>query len=145
MSSTSSIRTFSSHIGEVTSVASQDMEFISASKDNSHRLWDLRHSRSVKRYTGHQNTSKNFIRADFGSNKKFIVSGSENGHVYVWDKLSGEIVQKLEGHSSIVYNATWNERQSLLTSCSQDKSVMIWHFQDQQQQQLSESFKHKET
>ena len=34
-------------------------------QDNCNRLWDMRTARPFKRFKGHQNTSKNFVRARF--------------------------------------------------------------------------------
>jgi hypothetical protein len=34
-------------------------------QDNCNRLWDMRTARQFKRFKGHQNTSKNFVRARF--------------------------------------------------------------------------------
>jgi COMPASS component SWD3 len=46
--------------------------------------------RNIYRYTGHQNTSKNLIRSHFASNDNLIISGSEDGLVYIWPKESGQ-------------------------------------------------------
>ena len=65
------------------------------------------------RFKGHQNTSKNFIRSGFGQ-RSLIMSGSEDGLVHIWDTDKGQCVEKLEGHSGIVYSAVWNANQGLL-------------------------------
>jgi COMPASS component SWD3 len=124
------VKTISSHIGEITSldVDSRGAMLLSASKDNSNRLWDLRSGRPVRRFKGHQNTSKNFVRATFGPSEKLVVSGSEDGCVYVWDLDTGLMLQRLTGHTGIVYDVKWNERQSLLASCSDDGTIRTWHF-----------------
>ncbi|KAJ1561602.1 hypothetical protein HK405_003400, partial [Cladochytrium tenue] len=72
------IKTISSHLGEVTSVefSSNGTQLLSSSKDNSNRLWDVRAARPVRRFKGHQNTSKNFIRAGFAGDS-LVVGGSE--------------------------------------------------------------------
>lgn len=44
---------------------------LSSSKDNSNRLWDLRLGKPLRRFKGHQNTSKNFIRSAFGPNERY--------------------------------------------------------------------------
>jgi WD40 repeat protein len=72
------IRTITSHLGEVTSVEmnSSGTLLLSSSKDNSNRLWDVRMVRPLRKLKGHQNTSKNFVRANFSDNN-LIVGGSE--------------------------------------------------------------------
>lgn len=72
------IKTISSHLGEVTSVemSPDGTQLLSSSKDNSNRLWDLRYLRPIRKFKGHQNTSKNFIRTSFAGSA-LVVGGSE--------------------------------------------------------------------
>ncbi|KAJ1568449.1 hypothetical protein HK096_006452, partial [Nowakowskiella sp. JEL0078] len=106
------IKTISSHLGEVTSVEmnSSGTSLLSSSKDNSNRLWDIRMLRPIRKYKGHQNTSKNFVRAGFAGDS-LIVGGSEDGIVYTWDAENGNILQRLQAHEGIVFSAAWNSRQ----------------------------------
>ncbi|KAG9296188.1 hypothetical protein G9A89_014780 [Geosiphon pyriformis] len=131
------IRTISSHLGEVTSVEmnSNGTLLLSSSKDNSNRLWDVRMVRPIRRLKGHQNTSKNFIRAGFASNS-LIVGGSEDGIVYIWDQDTGEVLQKLRGHTGMVYNAIWNAKQSLFVSCSDDRTLNTWWYDESRSLEL---------
>ncbi|TPX35009.1 hypothetical protein SmJEL517_g02468 [Synchytrium microbalum] len=114
------IRTITSHLGEVTSVemSSDGREMLSCSKDNSNRLWDLRMTRPIRRFKGHQNTSKNFVRAGFMGDA-IVVGGSEDGIVYLWDRDTGNILQTLPAHDGVAYSGVWNTRQSLLLSCEE--------------------------
>ncbi|KAJ3298013.1 hypothetical protein HK104_011237 [Borealophlyctis nickersoniae] len=125
------IKTISSHLGEVTSVEmnSNGTLLLSSSKDNSNRLWDIRMVRPVRKFRGHQNTSKNFIRAAFAGDS-MVVGGSEDGQVYLWDVDTGDILQTLAAHKGIVYSASWNARRSLFVSCSDDRTVKTWWFDD---------------
>lgn len=72
------IKTITSHLGEVTNVEvnSNGTLLLSSSKDNSNRLWDIRMLRPIRKFRGHQNTSKNFVRAGFAGDS-IIVGGSE--------------------------------------------------------------------
>ncbi|XP_024385842.1 uncharacterized protein [Physcomitrium patens] len=133
------IKTYSSHLGEVTSVEMNKAGsfLLSASKDNSNRLWDVRLARPIRRFKGHQNTSKNFVRASFGPDESLVVGGSEDGFVYIWDTATGEILHRLgshspESHTDIAYRAVWNAHQSLLVSCSHDGTVKTWWYDEQQ-------------
>ena len=125
------VSTLRSHLGEITSVALSDSGsyILSASKDNSHRLWDLRMQRTVRRYTGHQNTWKSFVRASFGPHDEMIVSGSEDGCIYTWDRHTGKLLRRLAGaHSGIVYSVEWSPKASILASCSDDATLCTWHY-----------------
>lgn len=122
------VRTISSHLGEVTNITlnTSGRYLLSSSKDNSNRLWDLTTCRPIQRYKGHQNTSKNFVRADFGNNENWVVGGSEDGHVYIWDIDTGNVLQTLRAvtphpqqfsirsRGTVVYDAVWNNRTNQL-------------------------------
>lgn len=119
------------HLGEITSIAisSNGQQLLTCCKDNSNRLWDLRMLTCKKRFKGHQNTSKNFIRAGFGA-KTTVVGGSEDGIVYIWDTEKGQVLQKLRGHDGIVYETAWNTNQAVLASCSEDRTVRLWSYDE---------------
>ena len=61
------INTFSRQLGEVTSVqiSTDGSMLLSGSKDNSNRLWDVRMLKPIRKYKGHSNTTKSFIRWTF--------------------------------------------------------------------------------
>ncbi|KAJ3269101.1 hypothetical protein HDV01_001874 [Terramyces sp. JEL0728] len=125
------IKTISAHLGEVTSVemSSDGYYLLSSSKDNSNRLWDIRMLRAIRKFKGHQNTSKNFIRASFAG-ESLIVGGSEDGIIYVWDRENGKVLQRLRHHGGLVYNMMWNNKQSLFLSCSEDQTMCTWWFDE---------------
>ncbi|KAJ3121100.1 hypothetical protein HK098_003971 [Nowakowskiella sp. JEL0407] len=127
------IKTISSHLGEVTSVEmnSNGVELLSSSKDNSNRLWDIRLLRPIRKFKGHQNTSKNFIQASFASiGDSLVIGGSEDGILYTWDAANGNLLQRLRAHEGIVYSAAWNAKQSMFCSCSDDKTVRSWWYDE---------------
>ncbi|KAJ3380462.1 hypothetical protein HDU84_005916 [Entophlyctis sp. JEL0112] len=125
------INTIASHLGEVTSVdiSANGTLLLSSSKDNSNRLWDMRAMQSsLRRFKGHQNTSKNFVRASFAGGDALICGGSEGGMLHIWDTEKGTLLSRLSGHGGIAYTAVWNANQSLLCSSSDDRSIKTWWF-----------------
>ncbi|ORY89421.1 WD40-repeat-containing domain protein [Leucosporidium creatinivorum] len=123
------IRTLNAQLGEVTSVDMSDSYLLTNSRDNSVRLWDVRMLRPLRRFKAHSNTSQNFIRASF-AHSSLLVSGSEDGVLYMWDRESSEVLQTLEGHDGIVYGAVWNDKQSLLASYGSDAKIRTWEFDE---------------
>ncbi|KAJ7157017.1 WD40 repeat-like protein [Mycena crocata] len=116
--------------GELTSVSvSQNSQYalISRSPDDI-QLWDLNLGRLARKYTG-QRQSKDIIRSCFGGfESNFVVSGSEDGNVYVWHRDTGVLLEVLEGHGEGSVNCVaWNPRnERMFASCSDDHTIRIW-------------------
>jgi hypothetical protein len=53
-------------------------------------LWFARvadeQQRTLYRYTGHSNTTKNFVRCSFALDSAYILGGSEDGSIYIWER-----------------------------------------------------------
>lgn len=82
----------------------------------------------MKTYTGHVN-SKYCVSAAFSiSNGKYIVSGSEDHCVYLWELQTRKIVQKLEGHTDTVISVACHPTENMIASAAlgNDKTVKIW-------------------
>jgi len=64
------------------------------------RLWNYQTSRCVKTYTGHVNRTYCIPNAFVTTSRKgiYVVSGSEDGKIYLWDLQSRQIAQVIEGH-----------------------------------------------
>lgn len=88
----------------------------------------------IQRYRGHQNFVSNFVKASFGPEEKIIISGSEDGimyiikyNSYIWNTDNGNLEKRLNAHENVVYQSIWNSNQSLLASCSNDGTVKTWN------------------
>ncbi|KAI0636404.1 WD40 repeat-like protein [Trametes polyzona] len=121
--------------GELTSVKiSQDSQYalINRASENGPpaeiQLLDLSTEQVVRKYTGHSQ-SKHVIRSCFGGVEgNFILSGSEDGNVYIWHRETGALLEVLSGHGEgSVNSVAWNPvNERMFASCSDDKTVRIW-------------------
>lgn len=92
------------------------------------RLWHFASGKFAKIYTGHVN-SKYCIPAAFSvTNGKYIVSGSEDNCVYLWDLQSRQIVQKLEGHTDTVIAISCHPSKNMIASAAleKDNTIKVW-------------------
>lgn len=92
------------------------------------QLWDTRTCQLVRSFDG-QRADENVIRASFGA--QFVLCGSEDGDVYVWQRATGRLVERLHGHASVVSDVAWQPGAvPTIASCSDDGTVRIWRSTD---------------
>lgn len=79
---------------------------------------------SVRRKIGSfANDSGLRIEASFTPDSKYILSGSENGQIHIWD-LEGTEIVKLDGHPKAVMNVKFNPKFALMASAC--TNVILW-------------------
>jgi COMPASS component SWD3 len=99
-------------------------ELLTSSKDSSIKLFDFKTGKVLRRYKGHQNSSRNFIRASYGPKEDVIMSGSEDGSIYFWDKNSETVMERLKKcHLGPVFRTIYNPYIGMMASCGNDGIV----------------------
>jgi len=116
--------------GELTSMQiTQDSQYALINHcPNEIYLWNIHTGNIARKFSG-QSQSRHVIRSCFGGiDNNFIVSGSEDGNVYVWHRDTGVLLEALTGHGKGSVNAVaWNPmNESMFASCSDDHSIRIW-------------------
>ncbi|XP_061694246.1 DDB1- and CUL4-associated factor 8 isoform X1 [Syngnathoides biaculeatus] len=82
-------------------------ELLTSYNDEDIYLFDANHSDGAdycRRYKGHRNNATVKGVNFYGPCSEFVVSGSDCGHIYLWDKHSARIVQFMEGDRGGVVN-----------------------------------------
>uniref|UniRef100_A0A4W3K9H9 DDB1 and CUL4 associated factor 8 n=1 Tax=Callorhinchus milii TaxID=7868 RepID=A0A4W3K9H9_CALMI len=84
-------------------------------------------SEYIKRYKGHRNNATVKGVNFYGPRSQFIVSGSDCGHIFLWEKESCQIIQFLEGDDGGVVNCLEpHPHLPVLATSGLDHSVKIW-------------------
>jgi COMPASS component SWD3 len=84
-----------------------DIRLLSSGRDNCIKLWDIRKisnketPKSLKVYESHKCKSYN-VSCLFFNNENNILTGSEDNSLYIYNTNTGEVVNKIEDHSSVV-------------------------------------------
>lgn len=131
-----------SHIPEAEPLISMSMSrdgryLLANLTSNCMHLWDCGTDRAELRvpampaatYRGPSDKQSRFVvRSCLGGlDDRFVLSGSEECHVYVYHRQSGERLLSLEGHSGTVNSVAWNPADPhMFASASDDKSIHIW-------------------
>ncbi|XP_007530628.1 DDB1- and CUL4-associated factor 8 isoform X2 [Erinaceus europaeus] len=105
-------------------------ELLASYNDEDIYLFNSSHSdgaQYIKRYKGHRNNvtvkGVNF----YGPKSEFVVSGSDCGHIFLWEKSSCQIVQFMEGDKGGVVNCLEpHPHLPVLATSGLDHDVKIW-------------------
>ena len=76
--------------------------------DSSIRLFDKGNGQLLQSYTGHAN-EKYRVRSTLALADAAVISGSEDGAIFIWNLLDGTVLERLQAHAGKVVSAvTWN-------------------------------------
>lgn len=92
------------------------------------RLVDSVTGNFLQHYQGMKQTQY-VVRASFGgADQGFVISGSEDSHIYIHRRHSGALVAAIPAHSPVTINCVaWHpSRPGLFASAGDDRKVKIW-------------------
>ncbi|KAL0966316.1 hypothetical protein UPYG_G00293800 [Umbra pygmaea] len=105
-------------------------EILTSYNDEDIYLFDSSHSDGAdyrRRYKGHRNNATVKGVNFYGPSSEFVVSGSDCGHIYLWDKVSARIVQFMEGDRGGVVNCLEpHPHLPGLATSGLDHDVKLW-------------------
>lgn len=111
-------------------ITSDDTRFISASADNTLKVWDLESGKLLHTLEGHLDRVEAVVTYKNGQR---AISGGWDETIKVWDLVRGEEITTLPGHTSerehfenYVLSLLVIESKNLLISGSRDSTIKIW-------------------
>ncbi|KAJ3061431.1 DDB1- and CUL4-associated factor 6 [Quaeritorhiza haematococci] len=78
-------------------------------------------------YSGHRNERTMIKEAYyFGPNSEYVISGSDGGKIFIWDKATGEVKTLLVGDKSVVNCVQPHPFDPILATSGIDKNIKLW-------------------
>ena len=119
------LRTLEGHSASVYGVAvtADGKRAVSASADNTLKVWDLETGRALRTLEGH---SASVYGVAVTADGKRAVSASWDKTLKVWDLETGRALRTLEGHSAYVYGVAVTADGKRAVSASGDNTLKVW-------------------
>ena len=123
------LRTLKGHSNSVTALAltPDGKRVISASNDNTLKVWDLADGKEVLTLKGHSLWVKAVALTPDG---KRVISASSDSTLKVWDLADGKKVLTLKGHSDSVTAVALTPDGKRVISASRDNTLKVWDLAD---------------
>lgn len=106
---------------------SQDRNCILVSTlDSTVRLMEKDTGVMLNQYKGHK--AENYrIESCLSSTDAFIISGSEDNNLCVWDLVDAKLKTRLTGHTAAVCSLSYHPKETMLVTGSHDGTIKVWN------------------
>ncbi|XP_066266128.1 autophagy-related protein 16-1-like isoform X1 [Branchiostoma lanceolatum] len=115
--------------GKITSVdLSLDNKYLlSCSRDDSLKLIDLRMNQVTGTFCADGfKVGCDWTRAIFSPDAQYVVAGSSDGSIYIWNITTFRLEKTLKEHNSSVIACSWHPSGVMMVSCDKNKKVTLW-------------------
>ena len=96
---------------------------LSASDDNTLKVWDARNGAELLTLQGH---SAFVMSCAWSPDGQRLLSASADKTLKVWDARNGAVLLTLQGHSDYVWSCAWSPDGQRLLSASDDNTLKVW-------------------
>jgi len=87
---------------------------------------------SLQSFTGHLNSKQLPLEASFSPDSQFVISGSSDGRIHIWNSENGQKVCVLNGdHRSPVQCVQFNPKYMMMASACQVMSFWLPTIEDE--------------
>jgi coatomer subunit beta' len=102
--------------------------FASCSLDRSLKVWGVTGTSGGAHFslTGHQR-GVNCVEYSPDGNKPYLISGSDDQQIRIWDYQTKQCIQTLTGHTNNVSTAVFHPSLPIILTGSEDGTVRVWH------------------
>lgn len=103
-----------------------DNAFVTASADNTVRIWDIQTGSLLRTLKGHTS----FVNAVAVSpDGQYLVSGGADKQVLIWSIQTGQLLKTLKGHNSFINAILISHDGNLIFSADAGGAIKVWDLQ----------------
>ena len=95
-------------------------------KERAKAEFDKPYSSHTRVYKGHCNAKTVKDVNFYGLNDEYVVSGSDSGHIFIWDRKSTQLVNILEGDGEVVNVVTGHPHEPMIAASGIDSTIKIF-------------------
>ncbi len=96
------------------------------SKERAKVEFDKPYSSHTRVYKGHCNVKTVKDVNFYGLNDEYVVSGSDSGHLFLWDRKTTQLVNILEGDGEVVNVVTGHPYEPMIAASGIDSTIKIF-------------------
>jgi len=93
--------------------------------NNTLRLIDKEAGELLNEYKGHKNENYK-IENCLTNDDAYVIAGSEDNDIYVWDLVEASVAARLKGHTKPICGLSYHPREQALLSSSVDGTIRYW-------------------
>jgi len=101
---------------------------LSCVRDDTLKCLDLRMNQVIRNFCADGfKVGCDWTRCKFSPDNQYIVAGSGDGSVFIWNVQTGKVEKILQDqHSSTVIACSWSSNGNLLMSTDRNKKAIVW-------------------
>ena len=109
--------------GQFAAFSPDGKQVLTASSDNTARLWDTASGAALVTYKGHE---RSVVSAAFSPDGKQVLTASSDNTARLWDAASGAALVTYKGHERSVVSAAFSADGKQVLTASDDKTARLW-------------------
>lgn len=109
-------------------ISSNGYYLLACVRDDTLQMLDLRMNQLFKTFCADGfKVGSDISRSSFSPDSEYVIAGSSNGSVFIWNATTSAVEKVLKNHhSTTVCVASWSPQGNVVASCEKNKKLVVW-------------------